>query len=144
MPSTNTARNACGVKIELDDEAGTLRDISGSANEVNLSFETELGDYKVFGDRATYRIECAEDASVDLTVLYTTATHEGYDVLRRWREARGLRTLKLTLPTTGGETYQGEFLLEKFDLPLKSDDAKPIMVKATLKPSGAVDWDAGS
>lgn len=142
MPATTTARNACGVKIEMDDDTGVLREISGSANEVNLNFEHQLGEYKVFGDRAMYRLECGVDATLEMTVLYTTGASEGYDIMRRWRELGGLRTVRLTLPTSGGETYQGEFLVESIELPMKSDEAKPIMVKASLKPSGIVNWTA--
>jgi hypothetical protein len=141
MPTTSTARNSIACKIELDDETGTLRDISGSANEISHDFERQLGDFNVFGDYATYRLQGVEDETVEITILYTTATNEGFDILRRWRESRGLRTLKWT-PLGTGEYWQGEFLLESFNVPVKVDEAKPIMVKATLKPHGAVDWSA--
>jgi hypothetical protein len=136
MPSTDSAINACGAIIRVADEFGDLIDISGSSNEVSLDFDAELGDYKVFGDAAKYRLECGIDASLDLTVVYTTGTREGMSILKRWRKNRGLRVVHVLV---GADLYKGSFLLEKMSLPLKSDDAKPIMVKASLKPNGNVD-----
>jgi hypothetical protein len=141
MPATTTAVNACGVSIFLDDEGGTLRDISGSSNEISLKFENKLGDFKVFGDGSTYRIECGLDSSLEITVLYTRTANEGMDILKKWRELRGLRTVQINTPTNtpGADRYMGEYLWETIDLPFKADESKPIMVKAVLKPSGYVD-----
>jgi hypothetical protein len=141
MPATTTATNACGVSIFLDDAGGTLRDISGSSNEVNLKFSNSLGEYKVFGDSSTYRIECAQDASLEMTILYTRTNNEGMDILKNWRETRGARTVQINMPTNtpGADRYTGEFFYEDIDIPLKADEAKPVMCKVTLKPNGYVD-----
>lgn len=135
MPATTTAVNGCGAIIELDDKLGSLVDISGSANEFNINFDNTLGDYKVFGDANTYRMECGKDASIDLTIVYTSATNEGHDLLKDWYSARGLRSVSIQV---GSDVYSAEVFWEKISFGAKSDDAEPIMVKVNLKPNGAV------
>lgn len=139
MPATSTAVNACGVRIWIDDEKGQLANVSGSANEFNLEFSKELGEFKVFGEGSYNRLECGKDAQLDITVLFTTATREGFDILKRWLVLGGKRTIRIEVPASG-DVWQGEYLLEKLPIGGKADDAKPIMVKASFKPDGAVDW----
>jgi hypothetical protein len=141
MPATSTAVNACGVRILIDDEHGQLADVSGSANEFNLEFSKELGEFKVFGSGSYNRIECGEDAQLDITVLFTKATREGFDILKRWQVLKGKRTIRVEVPQAG-DAWQGEYFLEKFPIGGKADDAKPIMVKATFKPDGEVGYQA--
>lgn len=140
MPVTSTAINAKSCKIYLDDELGVLQDISGSANEVQIDLDRKLGDFNVFGDDETYRLEGKKDGSIDLTVLYTRATKEGFRLVRDWREAGGARTIRVDVPdsSTGADRYEGEVLAEKISIPLKADEAKPIPVKLTLKAHGKI------
>ncbi len=142
MPVTSTAVNACGVNIQLEDEMGLMADVSGSSNEANLDFSNTLGDYKVFGDRATYRLECGEDGSLELTVLFTRTQREAMDILNRWRKLRGRRRCVINVPENepGAGRYEAYYRWEKINIPLKADEAKPIMVKATLKPDGYIDF----
>lgn len=146
MPTSSSVINACGVTIEIEDENGVLVDISGSSNEVQPDFEQKLGEYNVFGDRATYRIECKEDASLKLVALYSTAMREARDLLKRWKMLRGQRRIVVYVPNKANYTdrFDGQFLWEKLSIPLKADEAKPIMVQADLKPSGVVNWDTTS
>ncbi len=138
MPATSTAINAKNCKIYLDDELGVLQDISGSANEVQLDLDQKLGDFNVFGDDDTYRLEGKRDNSADLSILYTKASKEGFKIIKQWRETGGARTLRVDVPdsTQGNDRYEGEFLYEKISIPLKTDEAKPIPVKITLKING--------
>lgn len=140
MPATATAVNAKGCVVKLDNGAGTLTDISGSANEVNINMEGALGDYNVFGDDDTYRTEGVRNASIDVTIVFTTATNEGRDILKNWRSTRGARTLQVDVPNSasGSDRYMAEVMWEKMDLGLKVDEAKPITVKASLKPHGPI------
>lgn len=142
MPATSTAVNGCGWNIMMEDEMDVLADISGSANEFSLDFSNELGEYKVFGDKAMYRLECGTDANLELTILYTQGYREGYDMLKRWKQLRGNRLIQINGPSNapGNDRYQGRFLYEKMNLGVKADEAKPIMVKVTLKPVGDVVW----
>lgn len=137
MPSTGTAINGCGAIIKLANAGGVLTDISGSSNEATIDFSSELGDYKLFNDANYYRLECGRDAEIKLSIVYTTAAAEAMDILKRWRQTRGKRALEITI---GNDVYSGEVLMEKLSLPIKADEAKPIMVEANLKPNGAFDW----
>ena len=140
MPTTTTAVNAAGVKITLTDETATARDISGSLNKASLKFKNDLGEFGVFGDSATYRAERLVDCEAELTIVFSTTANEGFDVLKRWQQARGKRTLVIDVPVsqTGGDRYTGAFFLADLDLPLSAEESKPIMVTANLKASGPV------
>ncbi len=142
MPTSTTTVNACGVSILLADEMGQMVDISGSSNEANIDFDNALGEYKAFGDSAMFRLECGTDGSIDFTAFYSRGLREAYDLLKRWRKLRGPRMIQINVPgnTAGADRYQAQVLYEKISLPLKSDEAKPIMVKASLKPNGYIDW----
>ena len=142
MPTTSTAINACGVTILIENEFGEMIDCSGSANEANLDFDNDLGEYKVFGDRAKYRLECGLDTSLDFTAIYTTALREAADLLKTWRVQRGQRRIRICVPrnVSGADAYEGRYFYEKINLPLKSDEAKPIMSKVSAKPNGEVNY----
>lgn len=142
MPATVTAKNACGAKIMLADTLGTLQDISGSSNEVNIKYEQELGEYKVFGSKYLQRLSCGEDVSLDMTIVFTTATNEGKDLLKSWKANGGSRRVKVNLPDggAGSDEFDGFFIWDTIEIPAKADEAKPIMIKASLKSSGEVTW----
>lgn len=142
MPTTSTAINACGASILIENEFGELIDISGSANEVNLDFDNDLGEFKVFGDRAKYRLECGLDTSLDFTALYTTGQREAMDLIKSWRQNRGARRIQVNVPrnVSGADRYEGRFFYEKINIPLKADEAKPVMSKVSAKPNGEVTY----
>lgn len=137
MPTTTTTVNGCGAVITLEDgaETPTAVDISGSSNEFSIDFDNTLGTYKAFGDAATYRMECGTDASIDITIMYSTGASEGMRLLKAWKAARGARGVVITL---GSDTYTADVFWEKISFSAKSDDANPVAVKVTLKPHGAV------
>lgn len=140
MPERKTAVNACAVIIKIQNELGQMVDISGSANEATIKLERDLGDYVVFNDKNTYYIECKEDATVDLTCIYTQKQNEGADILKRWWTMGGPRTIQIFIPqgTKGYDQWQGEAICESQEYPLKADDAKPIMIKTSLKMDGGI------
>lgn len=140
MPERKTAVNACGCLVKLDNEIGILCDISGSTNEATIKLERELGDYNTFNDDQTYYLECKESADVELTAIYTTEHNGSVDILAQWWEMKGARTIQIYIPqgVKGWHKWQGEAICESLEFPLKSDDAKPIMVKAALKMDGGI------
>lgn len=142
MPTTSTAINACGVTILIENEFGDFIDCSGSTNEANIDFDNTLGEFKVFGDRANYRLECGLDASLDFTALYTTGMREAMDLIKTWRANRGQRRIRVCVPrnVSGADAYEGRFYWEKINLPLKSDEGKPVMSKVSAKPNGEVNY----
>lgn len=144
MAGTTTAVNACDAVIQLADENDVLMDISGSTNECNLGFTKNIGGTKVFGSQTPIRRQCGVDFSLDLTALFTTALNEARDVLFEWAFAGGTgsRRFKLMVPNSniGGFTFTGKVVLQKMDLPLKADDAAPILIKSSMMADGDLDY----
>lgn len=140
MAQSTTTITACDAVIELADENDILRDISGSANECNLSFTKNVGGVKVFGSSTPIRHQCGNDFSVDMTILMSTALNEGWDVFSEWNfgGSTASRRFRVRVPDSevGGFTISGKVVLSKLDLPLKSDDASPIQVKASMMADG--------
>ncbi len=144
MAQTTTYVNACDVKIQLDDENGILRDITGSSNEVKMQFMQKVGELQTFGNNNAVRLTCGKDAQFNLIGVYTTALNEVRDLINEWyfgNAGRKLRTLDVQIPLqngtfVGGDRYYGEVVLENFDFTLSSSDASPMKLNASLKPSG--------
>jgi len=144
MADSTTVINACDVVIELGDELDVAVDISGVANEFSLDFNKKLGEYKTFGSNGWFkRLECGKDASLELKIVYSMAADEGFDLLKQWYfNGSGPRTIAIHLPDKeiGSDSYSGSYFLENFSFSGKADEAGPIMVSATLKPTGAVGY----
>lgn len=148
MPTTSTAVNGKNCAIRLDNESGVLTDISGSANEVTVKRNRQIGDYNAFGDNETYRTIGVRDATVDVTLIFSKGGGESLRLLKAWdNEANGsYRTLQFdvvgALPGTTSpiDRWSGEVVLESFEIPAKVDEAKPIMVKCSLKVHGDLAW----
>ena len=144
MSATSTAFNACDASIWLDDDTGTPRDCSGSMNRVGMNFDHKLGEYEVYQDRCTYRLECGKDASFELVVVDTTLATEASEIIQTWYHATnpGVRTLTIYLPdkNVGSRKYQCEARIEHYDLTPDRGEPGPIIVSATLRPHGCVTY----
>jgi hypothetical protein len=143
MAQTTTERTACDVLIWLDNGSGTLTDISGSANSMDMSFTNNIGDFRTFGARWTKRTVCGSDASFTLNAVYTTASDESYDIIKDWWTGAAYdddRSLRIQIPDNeaNSEQWDMEVVLENFDMTLDSGEGGPIMVTASLLPNGAV------
>lgn len=142
MPQTTTHENAIDCQIYLDDDAGVLKEISGSSNKVDLELENMVGELNTFGTRWKVRKVAGKDATVDIDIVFTTAEDEGYDLIDKWffDGNDSPRTLRIDVPKSinGARRYQGEFVLESFSVPLDSEEADPIKSSVSLKPTGAI------
>lgn len=140
MTQTTTAESACDAVIALDDDAGTLTDISGSTNRVNLSFTINEGSQHTFDGDFPVRTVCGKDSTVSMTVLYSTAADEGWDLIKGWYHVYdgAARTLRIDMPSTGGgnDRYEGEFVLASYSHEFSSSEAGPVLVEAELLPTG--------
>ena len=141
MTQTSTHRNGCDAAIWLDNAAGTPTDISGSTNAYNLDFKVNIGATPTFGTQWPRRLMCGRDASFSVTVLFTTAADEGYDLLKDWffGNVTAARTLTFYLPdkNVGSDKYSGEVVLETLSIPVTAGEGAPILVSATFLPDGA-------
>ena len=140
MPGTTTARNACDVAIWMDNAAGTPLDISGSMNQVNMSFTNTLGEFTVFGAEAVKRLCCGMDGVFELNIWYTTAASEGRDTVFTWYFGTTRctpRTVSIYLPdkNVGSDHIYGEFLMESMDVTADRSDAAPMPISVRLLPS---------
>lgn len=140
MAVTTTAINACDVQIYMEDAGGNMVDVSGSSNNVNMDFSNEVGMFKPFGSKWPIRLECGKDASFSVDFVYTTTVSEGYQLLKEWYKGGGKRKFIVDMPDSnpGGDRYEGDFILENFPVAADSTSADPIMVSASLVPTGEV------
>jgi hypothetical protein len=142
MAQTTTDITACDASIWLDNAAGTLKDISGSSNSVDLAYSKVIGELRTFQTRWPRRQECGKDCVWTLIVVYSTTSDEAFDILKTWyfQSAPNLRTCTVYLPdkNIGSDMYSGEFRLQDLKIPVSSGNADPVTVTATLVPSGEV------
>ena len=138
MPATTSAVNACDAVIRLQNPGGQA-DISGSSNEVNLDLLNALGLVYVFGSKFPIRRECKKDASVSMKIIYTQEDQEALTILHDWYfNTGGSKVFQVDVPDSavGSDRYEFELYLEKASIPLKTDDAAPILVSMDMKPTG--------
>lgn len=140
MAQTTTAINACGAVIEVDNDVGTPTNISGSSNNASLTFSRETATGQTFEGDWNFRLDCKKDAGLELSVMWTTAASEGRDILEDWFDTGGQRTVSIYPNGSGvGErVYSGEYVISELSFPLNAGEAGPIVVAATLEPSGEV------
>ena len=136
---TTSAINACNAVIKLQNVQGSMIDISGSANDASMDLTNDLGKLHTFGTRFPVRLECKSDASISLKAVYSTPDNEALGILKDWYfVTRGKKVITIDVPDSdaGSDRYTFDVFLEKLNIPLKADDANPILVSADLKPTG--------
>ncbi len=140
MPETTSAINACDATIALDNAAGVLTDISGTARRVTMAFSQEIGKYRTFSGAWVRRLACARDATFQVDVVYSTSSTEALQLLRVWYGSGGSRTLRVRVPNgdSGSDEYSAEVLIATLRIPLDADEASPVAVTVELLPDGAV------
>jgi len=149
MALTTTALNSCDVVLELCDgeTPAVAHDISGSSNSIDLNFDHEICDFRVFGSCYPGRLECGKDASVTLNIVYSSAADEAWSLLRDWYYGvcnPGQRCLHIYIPNkiAGADHFWGDFFIQNLSWTLTAGDACPIMVTASLLPDGEVHYEA--
>ena len=145
MAQTTTQVNACDVAIWMDDDTGTLRDVSGSTNKASLTLTLEAGMTRTFGTKWPTRAVCAKDAKIALSIVYSEASDEAMDIWKNWyfANAPGARTVKIYIPdkNVGSDVYSGEFVIDgDAEIPLEAAKAEPIVVNVTLSVTGELSW----
>lgn len=142
MPDTTTAVGQCSIAIHLEDDAGVLVDISGSANSANLDFTKDAETYTVFGSTGTKRMTCRKDATLSMNVVYTTGENEAWDLLKDWwfNHSDESRQVRIMVPgeIIGADDYQGAFQILNLSIPMDSAQAGPILVSVELGVDGDV------
>jgi len=142
MAQTTTSESACNAVIALDTGAGTLVDISGSSNQVDLEFTINSGSSTTFdGDYEITKL-CGKAATATLTILYSTTADEAWDVVKTWYHNYdgASRTLRIDMPDgdAGNDRWQGEYALLSYSTSLSSSEAGPVVITANLKGDGEI------
>lgn len=144
MAQTTTQISACDVVIELQTTEGDILDISGSSNAVTMRFLQPTGQLRTFGSRFFIRQQCGQDAEITLRVAYTEDDREAIEVLKDWyfNHPATSRKFYVYVPdkTAGSDKYDFTVFLQDFDVPLESGNADPVLVSATLPPTGEFEW----
>lgn len=143
MPRTTTARNACDAALWADNASGTPIDVSGSMNQIRMTFTNELGEFRVFGAEAVQRLCCGLDGVFEIDVWYTTAASEGRDLFLTWQFGATRctpRTISVYLPdkNVGSDHFSGEFLIETMDIVADRGDAAPMPITLRLLPDNGI------
>ena len=141
MAQSTTAINACDASLWLDDDDGTLQDISGSTSILDANFDNELGAYVTFQEKWPRRLECGQDATFTVTAVYTTTADEMKDLILTWYfGTRGDRSFTFYLPDKdfGSDYFKCEVKLENWRITPSRAEPGAIALTVVLRPSGAV------
>jgi hypothetical protein len=142
MPSTTTAFTACDWVLELDNDLGTLTDVSTSSSKVDTNFDNQVGEFRTFGSQWKSRLVCGKDASFKLTGVASTADGELRDLIETWyfEGSDAPRTFKLSAPgdSVGDVSYTAEVVLKTFKFGGDASSADPVMYDIELLPTGEV------
>lgn len=139
---TTTAQNSCDAEVWIDNSAGTPKNVSGSSTSVQHSASSEIGEFKTFANRWKVRLACGQDLPLKISIVYSTAADEGWAILKEWffTSRSAARTVTTYMPTknVGSDVIEGEFLLQDMEWTLDSAEAGPVVVSASLIPTGEV------
>lgn len=141
MAQTTDSVNACDVVLMVDDNTGTLADISGSTNQASMDFSKQTAETFTFDGDWAIKKDCKRAVSLSIQALYSLNDAEASNLLEDWfHNGSGSRTVQVDVPNASGGSfrYSGEFILESYGLPLAADDAGVILLGFALSNDGAV------
>lgn len=145
MSQTTTQINSCDTSVELDDENGILQDVTGSSSAVNPEFVQNVGDgLRTFGTDWPVRQACGRDGTLTWRAVYSQADNESAYMLWDWyfNHPKTSRTYRISVPdkNPGSDQFAFEVFLERLTFSDEAGSADPIMLEATLRPTGAITW----
>lgn len=140
MAQTTTQIAACNARLEVDNEAGTPTDVSGSTNNASLDMSRDVGEATTFDGDYKLRSECKRDASLSIRALWTTSVSEARELLEAWFDLGGKRTVTIYPNGTavGNRYYTGEFRLTGFNIGIDAGSADPIPLEIEAVADGPV------
>lgn len=144
MPQTTSAKNACDASIWIDGTAGTLVDVSGSSNTINMNFAEQVGAVRNFGTRWEILLTCGLSATFAFTAVYSMTANEAKDILLDWffNHPGTNKTIKVYLPdkNVGSDVYTAEVKLITMPIVVQAATAEPMVISCELRPDGPVTW----
>lgn len=139
MTQTVSHINANDVSVWLDNDAGTLTDISGSSNSAALAFTRMVHSLRLQTSNWPIRQAENKDMQLNLKFVYSMADGEAMDLLSEWWLSGGLRTFRILMSYDGGsDYYTGEAILQSYSADAVPTNPAAILVDAVLWSSGGV------
>ncbi len=134
MAQSSTNVTGKDAVLQVDDEGGSLTDISGNTNAVALALTLATEPNRTLGCDWPFRTQAARDMTMDLTILYSTTADEGADVLITWWNNGGVRSVQLDIPDSnaGSVRYSGDFKIESCNQNPVAGEAAALQVTATI------------
>ena len=147
MAQTTTSVTQKSCVVSLDTSGGTLTNISGSTTTYSISGSADSGEDSTFEGTSNLTTAGPKTDTVDLAVIYSTATSEGSDILKQWWFSDGHqteRTVQIDVPdsSTGSDRYSGEVRLTGFSMAADSSATQKLRVECTLTCDGGLSWTA--
>jgi len=147
MAQTTTHINSKDCIPYVDNASGTITDISGSSSTVSITVETETGEANTFTGSFPLSFVGKNKMTVDLTLVYTTATGEAMDILKQWKFGSSYdsaRSIQIDIPdsTSGSDRYSGEVKLANLSINADASTVGAMEVTAQFVNDGTISWTA--
>ena len=146
MTQTTTDYNACDVSLWMDNDAGTLSEITGSSNSISANWTQSTGSVSTFQGGGWVRAKggCMKEGTITIVVLGTTAATEGFSLMHDWffNHSGDLRTVTWYEPdkNIGSHKFSGEAIIQDMTSERPSSASDPVTTSITLKTTGAWTW----
>ncbi len=147
MTQSTTVVNGCDIVIQIDEEAGTLLDISGSSNELAMVFALNSELWRSFGSRYPGRLNCGKDMTGTLKIVYSPTVSEARELVEEWYHTSNgaARSFQFDLPdsSVGSLRYSGEIIMDGgYNIEnIVAGEAKPIEITFNFAASGEITLD---
>lgn len=147
MAQSTTVVNGCDIVVEIDNEAGTLLDISGTTNELGMTFSITSEMWRSFASRYPGRLTCGKDMTATLKIVYSPTAAEGRELIEEWYHTSNgdSRSFQFDIPdsSVGSLRYSGEATLQDgYTIEtIAAGDAKAIEITFTIACDGAITLD---
>ena len=144
MAQSTTVVNGCDIVIQIDNEGGTLTDISGSSNELAMVFGLIAELWRSFGSRYPGRLTCGKDMTGTLKAVYSPTASEARELIEEWYHTSNgaARAFQFDLPDSnvGGMRYSGEIIMDGgYNIEnIVAGEAKPIELTFNFAASGEI------
>lgn len=147
MAQSTTVVNGCDVVIQFDGEAGTLVDISGTANEVGMTFPITSELWRSFASRYPGRLTCGKDMTGTVKLSYSPTVGEGRELVEEWYHTSNgaARSFQVDIPDSGvgGLRYSGEVIMDDGYVieTIAAGDAKAVEITFNIAAAGDITLD---
>lgn len=105
-----------GLSVQVDDSAGTLRNISNDITNLQWAIPSEVQDVTGVDKSARERIHLLADFSVTLNGVFNDATNMSHAVLKNYRTLASGQSGRTVTITHSGQTLSCETLFTDYSM----------------------------